>query len=288
MMQKKKYGTTLALAALMLAGCRGGGFLSSDTVAEVGDAVLTETEVAASIPPGTATGDSILLADGYVSAWVRKQLKLQEAERVLERNGVDIEAMVNDYRNTLLSLRLDQYYVDSRIDPEITDSLVNEYYEKHGGEFVLDRNIVKGTIVRLPASFRQRASLKKAMGSSDAERRQDFTDMVVKNDLKLIETDGWVSQDEFLDMLPTVRGRSYDDMLRSKGVSEMADGDTVYFILVSDYRAKGQQAPLEWVSDAVRKIIYNRRSSDIVKAVEDSLYDAALRNNTLKIKTNNR
>lgn len=287
-MQKKKYGATLVLAAMMLAGCRGGGFLSSDTVAEVGDAVLTEAEVAASIPPGTATGDSILLADGYVSAWVRKQLKLREAERVLERNGVDIEAMVNDYRNTLLSLRLDQYYVDSLIDPEITDSLVNDYYDQHGSEFVLDRNIVKGTIVQLPASFRQRTSLKRAMGSSDAERRQDFTDMVVKNDLKLIETDGWVSQDEFLDMLPTVRGRSYDNMLRSKGVSEMADGGTVYFILVSDYRAKGQQAPLEWVSDAVRKIIYNRRSSDIVKAMEDSLYEAALRDNTLKIKTNNR
>ena len=49
-----------------------------------------------------------------------------------------------------------------------------------------------------------------------------------------------------------------------------------------------RQAPLEWVDNVVRNIIYNERGSEAVRAMEDSLYRAALENHSLKIylKTN--
>ena len=45
------------------------------------------------------------------------------------------------------------------------------------------------------------------MGSPNAERQQDFLDLAVKNGLTLTVFDEWVGFDEFLNRLPTVRGK---------------------------------------------------------------------------------
>ena len=272
---------------MLLAGCRGRGLLSSDVVAQVGKTVLTEEDVTAAVPAGMSGEDSLAMVENYVETWVRRQVKLQEAERVLAETGVNIDAMVEDYRNSLLTYRLDRYYMD-RGDTVVSDSLVADYYAMHQPEFRLDRDIVKGRIVRLPASFRLRTKLKELMGSPNAERQQDFLDLAVKNGLTLTVFDEWVGFDEFLNRLPTVRGKSYDYLLTGSRIEELTDGDYKYYVQITDHAAKGQQAPLEWVENVVRNIIYNKRGSDAVRRMEDSLYHAALENHTLKIylKTN--
>ena len=96
---------------MLLAGCRGRGLLSSDVVAQVGKTVLTEEDVTAAVPAGMSGEDSLAMVENYVETWVRRQVKLQEAERVLAETGVNIDAMVEDYRNSLLTYRLDRYYI---------------------------------------------------------------------------------------------------------------------------------------------------------------------------------
>lgn len=274
----------LLAAAVTLPGCgKRGGLLSSERVAQVGESVLSKEEVAAAVPKGMTGEDSLQMVDAYVNSWVRRQVKLREAETVLASTGVDVESMVQDYRNSLLANRLDRYYVEQKVDSVISDSLVAEYYETHRPEFKLDRNIVKGRIVKLPVSFRQQSRLKELMNSPKAERQQDFMDMTVKNNLPLTTLDSWTSFDEFLTHLPTVRGKSYDALLTSGKVNELSDGDYKYYIQVTDYIRKGEEAPIDWVDNVIRNIIYNKRSSDVIKSVEDSLYNAAKENNTLKI-----
>lgn len=285
-----KLPALLVAAMLTLSGCGSRGrLLSPATVAQVGESVLSEDEVAAAIPKGLTPEDSLQMVDAYVNSWVRRQVKLREAEKVLQSRGVNVEAMVQDYRNSLLANRLDRYYIEQRVDSVVSDSLVAEYYEAHRPEFKLDRTIVKGRIVKLPVSFRQQAKLKELMSSSKPERQQDFLDLVVKNNLVLLPFDKWTGFDEFLTSLPTVRGKSYDELLTSKKINELSDGEYKYYIQVTDYMGKGAEAPVDWVDNVIRNIIYNKRSSDMLKSVEDSLYNAAKQNSTLKIylQTNN-
>ena len=65
---------------MLLAGCRGRGLLSSDVVAQVGKTVLTEEDVTAAVPAGMSGEDSLAMVENYVETWVRRQVKLQEAE----------------------------------------------------------------------------------------------------------------------------------------------------------------------------------------------------------------
>lgn len=245
-------------------------------VARVGKSVLRESDINGIYGEALSAEDSVKLLEGYVNTWVRKQLKVQEAERILESSGVDIEAMINDYRNSLLTYRLDQYYVDHQMDTVVPASQVEEYYLQHQSEFTLDRTIVKGRVVRVPASYRQQAKLKELMGSANAARQQDFLDICLKNNFQLTEFESWVDFREFLTYLPTTRGKSYDYLTAKKTVQEMSDADNKYYVQISESMKKGDKAPLEWVEHIVRRIIYNQRRNDVIKRSEDSLYNAAL------------
>lgn len=272
-----------AVAAVVLSCCGRVGGPSGDTVATVGESVLTRSDVAAAVPAGLDENDSVAMADSYVEEWTRREVKLQEAERVLALHNVDIEAMVEDYRNSLLSYRLDRYYVDGKVDTVISDSLVAAYYTAHKPEFRMDRDIVKGRVARLPRSFNLRTKLKNLMGSSNAERQQDFLDMTVKNGLQLTVFDRWTGFDELLGMLPVVRGQDYSYLLKEDGISELMDDNYRYYIQITDHVSRGEQAPLEWVEEVVRNIIYNDRSSRTIRMHEDSLYRAAVDGGLVRI-----
>lgn len=252
-------------------------------LASVGIAVLRQSDVKDIYTAEMSEADSLQQLEAYVNTWVRRQVKLQEAEKVLEDSGVDIEAMVRDYRNSLLIRRMDQYFVDNTVDTIISPSEVAEYYNQHKSEFVLDRAIVKGRIVRVPNTYRQQSKLKELMGSASKEKQKDFLDLCAKNNFPIVEYNDWTDFKEFLTNVPTIRGGNYDNMLGVSRIQELSDQDNKYFIQITESRKKGDYAPFETVDGTVRKIIYNQRSSQIIKNREDSLYNAALESNKIRI-----
>ena len=233
---------------------------------------------------GLSGSDSLAKAESYVEQWVRREVKLQEAERVLEAERGDIERLVEEYRTSLLSNRLEQRYLAGKLDTLITDSMVEEYYNSHCKEFVLDRTILKGRIVRLPDNYRQSVKLLNLMGSKSADKQQDFLDLCKKNNFDLHTFETWVDFSEFLSYLPVRRDKNYDYILSGGEIRQMADADSKYFIEIYEVLKVGECAPLERVEDMVRRILYNRRRGEIVNSYNDSLYNAAIVEGLIRIK----
>ena len=69
-------------ATLFLAGCQElpGYFASDTTLARAGGSELKMRDVESVVPKGVTGEDSAAFMKVYVDRWVRKQLKLQEAE----------------------------------------------------------------------------------------------------------------------------------------------------------------------------------------------------------------
>lgn len=254
-----------------------------NVVATVGDKSLLRADVESSTAALTGP-DSLAAATLFVDQWVRKQVMLQEADRVLASDLKSINAMVDDYRTSLLTNRLNQEYLQGRADSLITDSMVKAYYERHGSEFPIDRTIVKGRIVRLPSGYRQAQKLFTLMGSESAEKQKDFSDICAKNKFELYTFDSWTDFTDFLSYLPVRRGGNYDSMLSHRGVQQTSDADSKYYFEITEVIRQGGQAPLERTSDMVRRMMFARRSAEITRAYADSLYQAALLKGTINIK----
>lgn len=284
----KNWRAKIAVAAgvLLLAGCRElPRYFSSDTtIARAGGKELRLNDVRSVVPPGLSGEDSTAYMKVYVDRWIRKQLKLREAETLFSSSAGDIDRMVEEYRQALLIRQLDQHYVDRSIDTVFTADEISAYYNAHKGDFKLDRTIVKGRIVRFDASYRQAARLKTLMASKSPAFQQDFSDICEKNNFAVNDfREQWIDFPEFLSYLPTLRSQSYDSVLASTAVQEMRDSHSRYYFQIEAVMREGEPIPLERLSGTIRRILFNQRKGEIIRNHEEELFRRATEEGEVKL-----
>ena len=263
-----------------MAGCRdfSNPFASEKPLAKVGDKSLYFSDIESIFTPDITRSDSLHLLESYVDMWIKQELKTQEAERILQDDQQDMDRMVEEYRHSLLNNRLDQYYVDRMLDTTFTEREIETYYTGHRNDFILDRPIVKGEIVKIPANYRQHAKLKELMKSEKEADRQDFLDICLKNNFTRQEFTVWTDFPKFAKQLPD---RQDDAILKKEGIQEITSNGDRYFFQITACKQAGDVKPLNRVNDGIRRVLYNQRRSEIVHWYEDSIYKAALQNKTI-------
>ena len=265
----------VAAGVLLLAGCRElpRYFAGDTTIARAGGKDLRLGDVRSVVPQGLSGDDSAAFMKVYIDRWVLKQLKLQEAETLFSSSAGDIDKMVEEYRQALLIRQLDQHYVDRSIDTVFTADEIAAYYNAHKADFKLDRTIVKGRIVRFGEGYRQAAKLKTLMGARSEAQQQDFRDI----------RDQWIDFPEFLSYLPTLRSQSYDSVLATAAVQEMRDSHAHYYFQIDAVLREGEPIPLERLRGTIRRILFNQRKGEIIRAHEEELCARASEMGEVKI-----
>ena len=259
-------------------------FANQKVLAEVGGEKLYLHDIAPIFTPDMTAEDSIKIQKSYVDQWVKKQLKIQEAEEMFRSSQEDIDRMVEEYRQALLIRKLDQHYVDRSVDTVFTDDEIAAYYNAHKADFRLDRPIVKGRIVRLGLHYRQAAKLKSLMASGSAAQQQDFSDLCAKNDFAVNDfREQWIDFPEFLSYLPTLRSQNYDAMLATTAVQEMRDSHSQYYFQIDEVRREGEPIPLERLRPTIRRILFNRRQGEVIRRHEEELFDRASENGEVSV-----
>ncbi len=280
----KKLIYILAFATLTLSSCRDFQLnLSGDTeLAQVGSTSLMQSELQSVIPKEYRGEDSVTFVELYIDKWIRKQVKLREAERIFQTSQHDIEAKVEEYRQSLLIKRLDEHYVRSSRDTVYTERQIAEYYQNNSNNFRLNRDIARGEIMRLPADDKQRKKLVELMKSSSESKRKDLISICEKNGYEFVEFNTWVIASEILDYLPLTRTQEASKVLSKSGVNHIGDDDYDYYYQILEYKKVGEVAPLEWVQQTIRQILVNERQQNLIKNREDILFIEASTEGVIK------
>ena len=245
--------------------------VGSNTLARVGRNELSVAEVKQAIPTNLKGEDSVIFAKHYIDKWLVRQLKIEEADELFPTSINDIEKMVEDYRQTLLTSKVDQYYVDKLMNNELSDDDIANYYNTHKSDFTLDRTLVKGRILCFDGAYRQSKRLKEQMrkAATSPTDAKTFADVCEKNGFVFTDyRSEWISFSDFLANLPTTLSQEYDPLLDKMDIQEMEANDTRYYFDFTSVCRKGNVAPLEYVSDNIRRILLTQRRSEIIKAHE--------------------
>ncbi len=271
---------SLCIALLAVVSCRElpDYLVGSNTLARVGREELSITEVKQAIPSNLKGEDSVVFAKHYIDKWLVRQLKIEEADQLFPGSVNDIEKMVEDYRQTLLTGKVDQYYVEKLMNNELSDKDIADYYNTHKSDFTLDRTLVKGRILRFDGSYRQSKRLKEQMrkAATSPTDAKTFSDVCEKNGFVLsVFRSEWINFSDFLGNLPTTRSQDYDPLLNKMDIQEMEANGTRYYFDFTSVCRKGNVAPLESVSENIRRILLTQRRSEIIKAHEEEIVKRA-------------
>lgn len=254
-----------------------------ESVARVHDRYLYRSEIADLITPGTTLEDSSILVNSYIRNWIKKQLILHRAEQNLDEEKKDVEQQLIEYRNSLITYIYESELIRQKLDTVVTDEEIEKYYNDNQRNFELRDNIIKVLYLKVKKTAPKIRKVKEWYKSSSAKDRKQLEEYCYQyaSDFHL-DDETWLLFDELLKKVPI---KTYDKeaFLKNNRFIEIEDSSDLYLVNIRDMKIRESMSPLSFVKDDIRVLIINKRKLDLIREMEQSTYDEALKKNEFEI-----
>jgi len=256
---------------VLLLGCDNEASQDMNIVAEVAGEKLYASEIEAL---GYSV-DSSFQTLNFISNWVKNQLVLKEgASLTKEELGVDIDSLVNNYRNTLLRIYYEKYIADSNMDTVISEEELRSYYNVHKNDYKLDHKIIQCRLIHVKKANDNKTLLSKLIKSTndkDISELRNFCDE--KAEFCLIPMSKWYEWNEIGIHFPSGIRLNKRDIGQSVRID--TKGQVYYFYLI-DYLSFQDKAPYSYIKPHTRKAILFQRKKRVIDQKKEELYNKAL------------
>ena len=245
-------------------------------VARVGEHRLMRSELAAYIPAGVSSEDSLALAQSYIKSWAEDLIFLDMAEKHLSAEEKDVTKDLEDYRRTLLKYRYEERYINDRLDTLISDEAVRNYYREHMDKFLVDRPLLKVRYMIIPADSRSLKTIRELMSSDDAMDAIAADSLAFTAALRYVD-----SSDAWMDAIILARELGTDEVsmmsaLRNRTIEFKGDDGLLRVAYVVDMVQKGSPAPLDYCEERIKDVLLSARKHELVGGLERDLLNDAL------------
>jgi hypothetical protein len=256
-------------------------------VAKVGNTILYYDQIPQIFQPGETETDSAATVQNYINRWAKKELLLQKAEENLTPEYRDeITRQIEETRANLVIYQYQRQMMLEKMDTIISDIELEKYYSENQGSFMLSSNIVKALFIKIPAETPNVVKIKSLAKSSQQEDLQELETLCYQFADKFDDfNEEWVTLDRISVELPE-EINNQESFLRRTTFYETADSNYLYFLTIRDYRLRATLAPIEYVKDDIKRMIWNIRRIEFIQSLENGIYNDALKNNIFMIYNN--
>lgn len=129
-------------------------------LAKVGEIQLTKNDLISEIPINLDAEDSLVFVENYIHNWIVDHLITKKAEELIPNEVREVEKKMKKYKLSLISHEFEQFYVNKRLDTNINSFEIQDYYNNHLDDFVLNDYVVKCLYVKVPKNSKKLRSLK--------------------------------------------------------------------------------------------------------------------------------
>ncbi len=284
-MSIKKALGGLSIVAILFA-CEGKQPVdTADVLVKVKDHALGRREVTNLIPKGASSADSLLLAESITRKWVKDALVYDLAKHNLGDEKAEIDKLVEEYRHSLIRYRYQERLVKEKLEPDIRESDLLHYYEENQEKFLLDKNLVKGLFLKIPADAPGLSDVKKWYRSTSEAALEKIEKYSVQNaSIYDYFYDKWVDFDEVMDNIP-LHVPNPKEFLKTHKFVETADSSYCYLLNIKEYIPQGSIAPYDFAGPQIKEMLVNQRKVEFLRDFENDLYNDAIRKGDVKFYT---
>lgn len=280
------YNLTIPIVALLALACQSGDPHNGRIpLVGVGDTYLYKDEVDLYYAFGGQGKDSATYVDAYIEKWVIETLFYSKAvENVASDN--DIEWRVELYRRNLILNDYQEKLVAQQLEPSLSDSEVQAFYEENSDMFKMDESLMKGYFLKVPARSPKMGDLRRwCIGKSEEELEKIEKYCLGKDAVFECFFEDWIQLSAVAKRTPLTEYQLKERLLR-KSTIEFNDGGYVYFISADTLVSEGERKPLEMVTGDIREFIVNSKMASFIKDRKSALYNEALKKGEVKIFSN--
>jgi hypothetical protein len=253
-------------------------------VATAGNTVLYLDQIPRLIQPGTSVVDSTAIIQNYINKWAKKELLFQKAEDNLSPELKDeIDKQLVETRSNLIIYQYQRQMMLEKMDTLVSDAELENYYTSNKESFLLSSNIVKALFIKLPVETPNINRIKLLARSNDQSDLQQLETICYQFAEKFDDfNEQWVPLDRLSVELPQEINNE-ENFLKRTTFFESGDSTNLYLITIRDHRLRSTLAPFEYVKDDIKRIIWNNRRIEFIQALENGIYNDALKEDNFKI-----
>lgn len=245
-------------------------------VAAIGRDVLYESEVARLLPEGVSPQDSAVMVRQYADTWALSKLLLLKAEKELSKADADVSGLVEDYRRNLLGFRYEKAYVESKLDTVVSEDEICQYHQEHPANFVFPYSIVKARVVKISTKSPYYEMIRDGFEAEQGAQLTELVKLCKSYAERYADFSGrWVPAATVARELGEETS-SFESRIASGSLFEIkSDESMVYLLYIIDRVAPDELSPVEYVSDAIKETIINKRKQALLSEMEQELLSDA-------------
>lgn len=250
-------------------------------LAKVGSATVYLDEAIQGMPQGLSAKDSSTYVKQFVRSRVKEMLIYEKAVKNIPQNQ-ELEDLVENYRRSLIIYEYQQQVMNEKMQTEITESELLDFYKTNSRRFAAEHNLVKGIFIKISKNAPELEKLKQLYKSSSAESFEKIEKICVQNAGQVsFFYDRWVSFEDIMDNIPyAISNKS--EFLRTRSTLDVVENDFCYLLYIHEYVLSGNTAPYDYVRENVNTVMMNSRKTQFIHQFEQNLLKEAEQKKKIK------
>lgn len=271
----------LLIVLVMTQACQTNSSSETVILAEVGNMALTKSEAESFIPKNALQADSSLALKKYTDDWVRKQVILQEADRLNFANRRDVRERLKRVQDEFMLQAVQDYIISEfEDDMSVSELEARNYYQQNKEKFTLEEQYVQYRHVVTETMADAQNAKRELMRGTDwetvAKRYSKYADLKIRESQKF-----WPISISGGDV------NMLNRYLRVIGPSEISpiyrSGNEYHFVQLIEERPEGDHPDLDWLIEQIREWLTLEKRKRAFNTYVKNLYLQAQANNEIKI-----
>lgn len=250
-------------------------------LAEVGPEQLTVEDARAQIPANVLQSDSASAVQNYRDEWIRRQVILQEAERLNFTNRPGMAEKLKRMREEFILQQVQDYIIaEFEDDLTVTEQEARNYYQQNKDRFVLEERYVRYrhliAATNTEAENAKRELMRGAEWETVAQKYSKYPDLKIRESERF-----WPI---------SIAGGEINTLnryLRIIGPSEISPtyrtGGDYHFVQLQEERPKGDHPDLDWLIEQIKEWLTLEKRKRAFNTYVKNLYLQGQANNEIKI-----
>jgi hypothetical protein len=230
--------------------------------------------------PGS-NNDSALIVLSYIETWIKNKLLFEKALNNLTDSEKNMKEELDQYYESLIKFKYEQKLIDQRLNIDIDDSEIEQYYQKHKENFRLKKCILRIIFLKLPLQSSEINQVYRWMRKEEINDVDNLHKYAIKQALLFnLDDKKWFFADELAHNIPHITGNC---MTLYPGMRSLQDSSFSYVIKIKEIKKQGEIAPMEFEKEKIRNIILHKRRIDLIKRVKESVFNEGMKKKYFEI-----
>ena len=265
----------LILIAILLSSCNELTSIKNDKlVSRVGENYLYESE----IPDFSLYQDSLIRKKVFIDSWAREKILFDLSLVNLDQKSIiNLDELIERYKRDLYINSYKDILINSMVDSIISDSEIDEYYDKNLNKFKLNEDLIKFRFVKIPLDNINLNKIRNGLirySSFDMQLIDSLSFQLASYNLN---DSLWITKRDFFNQVDFVNYENQKKYVKKGQLISKRDSMYVNLLFIDDILQANSVAPRSYLTDRIKSTIYNNRKILLIKELNKEIINDAIK-----------